>query len=242
MAAWTPQSWWMAETSNLTTILGYLGALAAFLFGLHQYRNSDRWKRRETVLEYVRRFDDTPGARNAMMMLNTPGRQIPLWDKDEPPERRYTFVQTYAVAKALIPDNTGGLAHDYSDPALHAIRDSFEDFLARLKIFATFLKQGLLDRSDIKEVIDPWVRKLGVTGGDDDKLKRNLRIYIAHREYHDVQDLFREFGMNLKRHLEEDRKALADEIERGEWDDPLGVEPPKESARSQDQQGLSRTA
>lgn len=207
-----PKPWLFRGTDNLATLMGYLLVAGASIFAYRQWKAEQMWKRKEKLMELISAFSDTPGSRNAMMMLTSHDRDIPLFDKEKP-EDCYVRVNWNEVARALIPADM--LNYTY-DPKQNAIRDSFEDFLGRLAHVEVYLEAHLLNNADAKIIIDSWARRIGNLSANP-KLSRNLKLYINWRQMKSVQNLFARFGHNLTEGLVEGKEELAVEIQQGQW-------------------------
>ena len=135
------QEWWpFRATDNLATLIGYFLVFIASLLAYRQWRADQQWKRLEALMERIKAFTETPGSLNAIMMLSSHDREIPLWDKERP-EDRYVRVKWDEVSRALIP--TDLITYPY-DSKQSAIRDSFNDLLGRLSHLEAFLEAKLL--------------------------------------------------------------------------------------------------
>jgi hypothetical protein len=101
-------------------------------FAVAQWRTEQRWKRRTLVVDRMKAFGDTPGAYNAQLMLQGRRVRVPLWDRTVS-EDPYTVVDPQDVAAALWPEKLGSVWPE--DDRHDAIRNSFNDYLARLEDF-----------------------------------------------------------------------------------------------------------
>lgn len=213
---WDATPWAFRQTDNITvvatSIIGYMLVAFASYFAYKQWIKDQRWKQIEALMDRIEAFGDTPGSKNAMMMMASQDREIPLWDKERP-EDRYVRVSWDDVSRALIPGDM--ISYPYV-AKLTAIRDSFEDFLGRLSHLQAFLEANLLTDSEASHIMDNWVRRFTHLSSNP-QLSRNLRIYIEWRGMKKVQDLFARFGVDLKKGIDVDLRELAAEIKRGEW-------------------------
>ena len=66
--------WWKFCLS----IVGYVGAVVAFLIGLRQYRRAEYWKRSQFLAQEMKEFFADPRVENARMMIDWGVRDIPL--------------------------------------------------------------------------------------------------------------------------------------------------------------------
>lgn len=184
-----------------------MGAALAWIFTVCQWGIDQKFKRMSIALDRIQSFDATPGTRNAMMILKSPCRPIPLFDPAEPPERRYVDV-TWADAKwGMIPTS-----YDVPcDPKTNAIRDSFEDFLNRMTQIEMYLQARILKERDVRHIVEPWVKRLDGSF-DDGGLSRNFRVYVFRENKGAVVALFRRFQPEFGHQLPRDQEALDAEI------------------------------
>ena len=206
------EPWLFRGTDNLATLIGYGLAAVASGLAFRQWKAEQRWKRKEVLMDRIRAFGDTPGARNAMMMLTSHDREVPLWDKERP-EERYVRVTWGEVKRALIPGDLIAYTHDAKE---NAIRDSFEDFLGRLAHIEVYLEAGLLNREDASHIVGTWIARFRQLSADP-QLLRNLRLYIDWRGMRSTQKLFKRFDVDLTQNLPVLRDELKVEVDRGDW-------------------------
>ncbi|MBB5715835.1 hypothetical protein [Sphingomonas aerophila] len=196
------------ETSNFATLLGYVLVAASGLFAYQRWGHDRRIKRIELLMERLGSFNETPGARNAVMMLYNHDRMIPLWDQDEPPEKRYVRVTWAEVEFALIPHP---IYPDRFDPKLSAIRDCFEDYLSRMGQIWIYLELGVITSEDARKILAPWLRRFGLVE-QRSKVVRNLRLYIRWRKLEPVERLFATYDVDLTDTAIADWQALDVEV------------------------------
>jgi hypothetical protein len=176
-------------------IIGYGVAAAGAVFTLRKWRVDQRWRRLEALFARIRSFDETPGARNAGMILESPSRPIPLWDPREPPERLYEDVTWEDARLALLLDERGRPVH--LDRKSNSIRDSFEDFFNRMAHIEMYLDTDMLAEEHVRYVVGYWADRLNKAGLDDG-LTETLRAYVRKKNKTAVIRLFKRFGCNLE--------------------------------------------
>ena len=203
-------------TDNIVTLLGYGLVAAGSVLAYKQWIDDRKWKQREVLRGLIASLNETPGSRNAMMMLSSHERDIPLLDAEAPADR-YVRVTWRNIAESLIPDDL--MEHRYNNKE-EAIRNSFEDFLGRLNHIEHYLESNLLEVSDIKPFVEIWGQKFKCLS-EEPYLHRNLKLYIAWRDLKGVQNLFERFKdgnyIDLKSDIDEERQLLRDEIAEGKW-------------------------
>ncbi len=198
-----PAPWLVA---NLATLLPAAITVGGGVFALWQWRIDQNWKRITTALERIRSFDETPGTRNAMMILKSPTRPIPLYDPREPPDKLYAPVTWDEAKWALLPTASNPL----TDRKHNAIRDSFEDFMNRMTQIEMYLAAGRLTEKQVCLLVEPWAKRLDGRI-DDGGLTRNFRLYVAAEHKTGVVRLFGRFGVDLTP-TDADRAALAADL------------------------------
>lgn len=208
------RTWLVEPTDNLGTLLSASLVGVAAVLAYSQWAADQRWKRMEALMERIMAFGDTPGSRNAMMMLTTRERDVPLWDREKP-ECRYERVTWNEVAHALIPGNL--IDYEYNKKEI-AIRDSLEDFLGRLTHLGLYREAGLLKRGEAAKIVDTWKRRFGALssdsiawqslGPDGLELARNLRLYIEWRGMKEVQRLFWPSESDFLKQIADDKAEL----------------------------------
>ena len=94
------------------SIVGYAGAVVAFVIGLLQYRRGEYWKRSQFLAQEMKAFFDDPRVENARTMIDWGVRDIPLLSpsksaggREDSGERT---VDRHLQCKALRP-------HDWPD-------------------------------------------------------------------------------------------------------------------------------
>ena len=182
---WLPLLTWCGSI-----LIAFAGGGFAFVKWLHEVRENRSlrneeltWKRKEALLKQITAFGETPGAYNAILMLSSPDREIPLWDNAQP-EKRYVRVTWSEVAEAMVPKEIP------LSPKLSAIRDSFGDFLGRLTHLELYRSSSLLNTSDVAALLSPWTIWLTL----DKPHARNIRLHIRYRNLWAVEKLLKEAG------------------------------------------------
>ena len=73
-----PRPWWR-NSEILPSVLAYAGAAIAFLIGLQQYQEDQRWRRLEFITERLSEYEAHPEVRLARLMLEYPSPTICLF-------------------------------------------------------------------------------------------------------------------------------------------------------------------
>jgi hypothetical protein len=82
MGAWAqgpvPQPDVLGTWKFILSIVGYVGAVVAFVVGLLQYRRAEYWKRSQFLAQEMKEFFEDPRVENARTMIDWGVRDIPL--------------------------------------------------------------------------------------------------------------------------------------------------------------------
>lgn len=186
----------MWSHDNTLTVVGYLGAIAVFFIGLWRYSVAQTWKRMEWVAATLQEFLGDPVVRNALQMIDWSERRVLLFPDDPDPARRYVRVDDTVVARALLPHQPG---HRFSAVEA-AIRDTFDQFLDRLALIHSFLREGLITRDQLKIYLEYWITRIGKpeeNAGPAGRL-RALHTYIRVYGFTEVEALLDTFKHKLQ--------------------------------------------
>ncbi len=181
---------------------------SAFLAFL-QFKREGLWKRKERIAQFFNGFQNTPGARNAVLMLENKEREIPLWDASDPKDR-YRVVTWRDVEIALLPPSSGLVR---TEPTYSAIRDSFLDLLHRFAGLERLVQERLVSESDINDALRRWFYIIGDKDKDEPHI-RNLRLFIKENNLKTSKEVFCRFGIDIDRVYAKDLKSLRDSLPR----------------------------
>jgi hypothetical protein len=91
-----------------------VGAAAAFVIGLQQYRNGQKdknraeaWKRREFIAAQIKDFEDDPKIQLSMAMLDWSGRKL-CFQSNDCDKPKVIEVNDPLLCAALLPHTTTG--------------------------------------------------------------------------------------------------------------------------------------
>jgi hypothetical protein len=130
------------------------GLLGIGVFSLWTWKSSQKSSRRAAAMEFLDNFTNTPGARNASLMLSARTRDVPLWDKSEPSDR-YVKVSWDDITKAFSYDEK---IEEYpTDSKSTAIRDSFDDFFGKLARINILIRDEAINKEDVDDIMRHWI-------------------------------------------------------------------------------------
>lgn len=169
--------------------MALLGAIAAFVIGLLQYRKAQRWKRVEWIAKEMDAFFADAKVAIALKMIDWGARRIELYPNRANEGNRFRVVRDADLEKAL-RRHTKQAEMFTEDEA--ALRDLFDHFLDRLERIHSFVEAGLLSFKDVRPYLHYWAVQVVSADESDDTVKRivQLRRFITTYGYSGVQRLF----------------------------------------------------
>ena len=196
----------------IVSILGFGGTITALLFGVFQYRRSERWKRAEFVAKEVKEFESNPVVRNALLMIDWGVRKVNLNFVPNEQFDNYIEVTREMQRKALMPhpyktiddsecsgdDPEGPVRGFTSVQAL--IRDAYDALLDRLERFGNFVRSGLVSKEEFEPYLIYWLQSMTANEGskEDRAWRLALLTYISFYRYSGVKHLFKVYGMAVE--------------------------------------------
>lgn len=171
-----------AQVSAFADLVVAGGALLA----VREYSRQGKLLRQQRMREFHQGFNDTPGARNALLMIEHPEGEIPLFDD---PANKWFNVTWADVETALAP------GADRSDTRNSAIQNSFLDLLSRWAGLEIMRQQKLVNDEDVRTALRRW---FNIILRDKDKPHiRNLRLFIGDRDLRDGTAMFKFMGVDV---------------------------------------------
>jgi hypothetical protein len=183
--------------------LGAAGAaLIAFLVGLIQYRQAQRWKRAEFVAKEIKELKSDLAIRNALMMLDWNERYIELFPGREDLAKRSVLVNDDLLCRALapLPDKSAARLHEDFKEEEIAIRAAFDQLFDAVERLEYFIQAGLVSRREFDPYLTYWVEIVGNVKSNrkPPRVLENLWAYIDSYYYSGVQSLMRRYGYNIR--------------------------------------------
>lgn len=181
---------WFAnlQPENQLKAIALAGAAVAFLLGLLQYRQAQRWKRAEWVAQEMERFFADRAVHAALKMIDWGKRPVELYPNREKFDERYEIVTDDEIAEALKGHDERGAYL----PREMAIRDIFDQFLDRLERIYAFIEAGVLRVDDVEPHLRYWAENIIAVSSSDPTKDRiiQLRRFIECYGFIGVQCLF----------------------------------------------------
>lgn len=196
---WKEREFRLAERDYWLKLIGGLGAGAAFIVGLMQYRKGEHWKRTEFLATQMKEFFADPVIQNVLTMVDWGPRRIDLFLTGNP--AKFILVSRTTQVLALLPhtllpryqnDGTGGEAATDAAPARFTpedakdwkidwgrmtnygptgarIRDSYDRFLDGLERFGAYVKTDLIAKQDLEHFLEYWINDIVADSQDEDE-------------------------------------------------------------------------
>lgn len=211
------------QATHTVGLLAVLGTFAGFLLNWWQARKAQTWKRKEFVFTQLQTFANSPGARNATLLLLSEDREVALWAEGNPnPWVRISWDKT---ALALLDRSVYPRSFD---PERTAILDSFGDFLSRLDALETMISSKLISLGDAEPVVRFWGRVLSprahVHSPTEHRtvIASHFRVFMYQERRHGVFSLFARYGLDV-RPTAEDWRATTEvqPTPQDQWRRPL---------------------
>jgi hypothetical protein len=211
----------LAVFQLFVSILGFGGAVAAFVFAIVQYKRGEKWRRTEFLAREIKEFESDPTIQNALLMIDWGVRKINLFLKSDPKDSDLIKITREVQWKALLPHTVKKDTTDYRDstnysatdlpmkgaagqaatftPVEAKIRDSYDALLSRLDRFATYIASGLISPAELKPFLRYWIDALTTNEhvAEDAAWRCTLLTYINFYDYTGVKELLKHFDKNI---------------------------------------------
>ena len=133
-------------------VIGFAGAVTAFLVGLSQYKRQQLWKRHEFVVTEVRAFFDDYRCRSFLNSLIWFDTDAKTFADEQNGSVKYRNVSKDDLLKALAVPSLS----TYSE--LQAQVNIYADYtLIRLSLFVSFVEKELCSAEDLKILLGYWL-------------------------------------------------------------------------------------
>jgi hypothetical protein len=198
------------------SLLGFGGAIAAFLFAFVQYRRSEQWKRAEFIANEVKDFESDPVVQNALLMIDWGNRRINLFLNSDLTGAGFAKITREVQWRALLPhpikqkyleyrttedlDSEKNVEQKSTFTFVEAkIRDTYDVYLTRLDRFASFIKSGLISSEELGPFINYWVDAMTKNEQPDHDAtwRCTLLTYINYYDYTGVKYLLECYGKDV---------------------------------------------
>jgi hypothetical protein len=200
------------ETSDRIAAVSAACAILVLLFGVLQYRSSEKWKRSDFVATQIKEFNSDRINSSFLRMLDYNPARVELFPNKSDFEERYVEVYfdtlTSAINQSIKKDQ------DFDEVDFEVLQ-YFEHFMKSLSRFDYFLRSGAIEAHELCADLgyvaglmngDAREMKFENTGLDIAPFAIAVRNYIKNWENNDVAHLIQEL-----------RVACQYRVSRGGW-------------------------
>jgi len=182
------------DLNSFITLLGVLGGLGGFSFGLYQYYRNQRLRSAEFAANEVSRWLDTRETRQVISMLEWLERDVALETGEGSGRFENVMVKNEELPNALAPHTKRQLT-----PKESAIRGVFDRFLFGLQRIEHFIESGVVKQRDVEPFLRYYLELIGKKPSVHMPETSQVALwkYIQFYELRDVKRLFARFGFKL---------------------------------------------
>jgi hypothetical protein len=188
--------------------LGLIGAAAAFIVGLIQYRRAQQWNRAEFLANEIKDLLADRKAAAALTMCDWSSRDINLPTTDDSKDVKRTRVDRELQSQALLPhtfpesSQYGGdqMRTDEQAEAEALIRDCFDALLDRFDRLGSYLRLQLLTVENMRPYIGYYADDIAAptTDAKDAFWCVCLPTYIHVYHFQDIPLFFSRFNHDIR--------------------------------------------
>ena len=181
------------QAITVADLLKLIGALIVFGIGLSQYRQAQKWKRREFIAAQIKDFEADRKIQLTMAMLDWQDRELffPI-DKSKEP---FPIVVTDSLLCSALLYHEDAASYPFEE---QIIRDCFDRYLDMLVRLYAFVKANLIRVDELEPYLKYWVEvTAGQKPGRHQKEVFTLLLnYIQRYEFNGATKLIEYFRFN----------------------------------------------
>jgi hypothetical protein len=180
------------------TVSGIITGGLAFIAGLWQYREGQRWKRLEFVAKEIKEFRLQHSVKSVILMLDYNEREIELFPEEQDKLKRKVLVTDQMICQALAVHNEKNKeklhrSSDFSKETL-AIRDYFDEYLEWYEKFEQFIASGLVSEKEFEPYLSYDIDIMAKIGRKSEEFRKALLNFINAYDYDGVKDLAKRYN------------------------------------------------
>jgi hypothetical protein len=208
----------MHDTEFWFKVIGGIGALVGFSFGLYRYSESEKWQKMKVLLELLESFKKDGLIQATCFMLDWDERDIDVGDGRHIQFKNEMLVDalrvTYSEQSGSLPmDRTPSLDRESEDkgafkPDEAAIRDCFDKFFDFFDKLEGFRRNKLIKMSDLT-YFNYWfelVHNIGRYKGNE-SIKRTIDAYVKTYNFQGFQELLKLYSKSPIKLFEREGKT-----------------------------------
>lgn len=184
------------NADNWLALAGLIAGTVAFVAGLWQYREGQRWKRAEFAAAETKEMLASPETQIAFRLLDWNSNTYDLSAGGKYPDLSDQWVDDEILTRAMAPHMR---RPDGFDATEARIREAIDALLWYLQRFEHFLEAKLISVEDVQPHLRYWMRLIGdvQTNRKPAETLHAIWEYIDFYEFSDVQRLFGRFGYDI---------------------------------------------
>ncbi|MCU0432862.1 MAG: hypothetical protein MUC87_05360 [Bacteroidia bacterium] len=170
-------------------VITLAGAIIAFVWGVFQYRSTQRWKSAEFALGQLQKFNESPNTKLVQKLLDFSAIRLTLATETE------TFDATI-TDKRLTWHLRPHTVHPSLSPTDLAVRNAFDTWFLELEKFEYLIRIGLMDKDATHPYLAYWLDLLGRKrkGRKSEETVKAMHNYIHFYGLKGVARLMRRYG------------------------------------------------
>jgi hypothetical protein len=170
-------------------VITLTGAVIAFVWGVFQYRSTQRWKSAEFALSELQKFNESANTKLVQKLLDFSAIRLTLAIEDESFEATIT-------EKRLIWHLRPHTVEGNLSPTDLAVRTAFDTWFLELEKFEYLIRIGLMDKDATHPYLAYWLDLLGRKrkGRKDEETVKAMHNYIHFYGLKGVARLMRRYG------------------------------------------------
>ncbi|RPH33075.1 MAG: hypothetical protein EHM93_06560 [Bacteroidales bacterium] len=185
-------------TISFSDTLTIMGAIAAFIIALYQYKKSQRWKRAEFVYQLITSFKDDFNVKRAFRILDWNRIDIPLLENEIEGKNNFWFDDELFVSSLRVHFEMNKDEDGFSDEEA-IVRLITDDFLDKLGMFYHYINKGLISKDDVQTYLIYWIRIIADKNNPSKSnvVREHLWKYILQYKFNDVVSLCELFSYKI---------------------------------------------
>ncbi|MCA6363870.1 MAG: hypothetical protein IM638_12595 [Bacteroidetes bacterium] len=170
-------------------VITLAGAVIAFVWGVFQYRSTQRWKSAEFALSELHKFNESANTKLVQKLLDFSAIRLTLATEAD-------SIEATITEKRLIWNLRPHTVEGNLSPTDLAVRNAFDTWFLELEKFEYLIRIGLIDKDVTYPYLAYWLDLLGRKrkGRKDEETVKAMHNYIHFYGIKGVARLMRRYG------------------------------------------------
>lgn len=175
--------------SDHKELIAAAGAIITFVWGVFQYRSTQRWKSAEFALSELHKFNEHPNTKLTQKLLDFSAIRLTLSTEEK---TFSTVITDERLIWHLRPHTVNGVLSQTDI----AVRQAFDTYFLELEKFEYLIRIGLMDKDATHPYLAYWLDILGrkKKGRKQEQTIKAIHNYIHFYGLKGVARLMRRFG------------------------------------------------